>query len=265
MEERARNSILEFETLFSDFRELLNGSGLNRVRLIRVRLVWVNLNPIHTYQRSIHWLLSSPNWNHFQFFAASSILLSYSLAVLLEVKTTHSSAVLILHLSQCFTPPLKSIPASFFPHTPCPPSWIPSLPVILTPVLRMCHLFRTTYATRSACLSTDPIWWGHFLRRGKSLKGGQTLGAWVWSLTDLVFGKSVRCLCGYLPMGRCHFLTGCVLFWEMDPIFFGWERVNHLWYGRGKINPVCVLPVGICWLVVVKRKKPTASWRRLSW
>ena len=60
-----------------------------------------------------------------------------SLAVLLEVKTTHSSAVLSLHLSQCFTPPLKSIPASFFPHAPCPPSWIPSLPAILTP--RMCQ------------------------------------------------------------------------------------------------------------------------------
>ena len=41
--------------------------------------------------------------------------MSSSLAVLLEVKTTHSSAVLSLHLSQCFTPPLKSIPASFFP------------------------------------------------------------------------------------------------------------------------------------------------------
>ena len=46
-----------------------------------------------------------------------------------------------VHLSQWFTPPLRSIPASFFPQVPCPPSWIPSLPVILTPVLRMCHLF----------------------------------------------------------------------------------------------------------------------------
>ena len=84
--------------------------------------------------------------------------MSSSLGVLLEVKTTHSSAVLSLHLSQCFTPPLKSIPASFFPHAPCPPSWIPSLPAILTPVLRMCHLFKTTYATLGACLSTDTIW-----------------------------------------------------------------------------------------------------------
>jgi len=102
---------------------------------------------------------------------------SSSLAVLLEVKTTHSSAVLSLHLSQCFTPPLKSIPVSFFPHAPCPPSWIPSLPAILTPVLRMCHLCRTTYATLGACLSADPIWWGNFLRRGNPLKGGRTLGA----------------------------------------------------------------------------------------
>ena len=100
--------------------------------------------------------------------------MSSSLAVLLEVKTTYSSAVLSFHLSQCFTPPLKSIPASFFPHTPCPPSWIPSLPTILTPVLRMCRLFKTTYPALGACLSTDPIWWGNFLMRGKSLKGGRT-------------------------------------------------------------------------------------------
>ena len=59
-----------------------------------------------------------------------------------------------------------------------------------------------------------------------------------------------------LPMGRCHFLTGCVLFWEMDPVFFGWERVNPLCYGREKIKPVYVVPVGICLFVVVKRKNP---------
>jgi len=57
--------------------------------------------------------------HHFQFFPASSTLVSSSLAVLLEVKTTRFSAVLSFHLSQCFTPPLKSIPASFFPHAPC--------------------------------------------------------------------------------------------------------------------------------------------------
>ena len=74
--------------------------------------------------------------------------MSSSLAVLLEVKTTHSSAVLSLHLSQCFTPPLKSIPASFFPHAPCPPSWISILPAILTPILRMCHPFKTTLVRR---------------------------------------------------------------------------------------------------------------------
>ena len=93
-----------------------------------------------------------------------------------QSETTHSSAVRSLHLSQCFTPPLKSIPASFFPHSPCPPSWIPSLPAISTPVLRMCHLFKTTYASRGACPFSDPIWWGNFLRRGKPLKGGRTLG-----------------------------------------------------------------------------------------
>jgi hypothetical protein len=72
-----------------------------------------------------------------------------------------------IHLSQCCTLPLKSIPASCFPHAPCPPSWIPSLPSMLTPVLCMRHLFKTTYATLGACLSTDPIWWSDFLRRGK--------------------------------------------------------------------------------------------------
>jgi len=58
-------------------------------------------------------------------------------------------------------------------------------------------------------------------------------------------------------MGRYHFLTGCVIFWETDPVFFGKERVNPLCYGWGKIKPVYVVPVGICWLVVVKKKKPT--------
>jgi len=61
-------------------------------------------------------------------------------------------------------------------------------------------------------------------------------------------------------MGRCHFLTGCVLFWEMDPVFFGWERVNlSSRYGEEKIKPVYVVPVGVCLFVVVKREKPTAS------
>jgi len=177
--------------------------------------------------------------------------------------TTHTSAVLSLHLSQCFTPVLKPIPASFLHHIPCQPSWILSLPAILAPVLRMCHLFRTTYATLGAGLSIDPIWWGNFLRRGNPLKGGRTLGAWVWSLADLVLGKSVRCAYGYLPMGRCHFLTGCVLFWEMEPVFFGWERVNPLVWK--KIRPVYVVPVGIHLLVVVKKENHIASWRCLRW
>ena len=195
-----------------------------RLTKTSLSLTWSSQSHPAWDQRSIRWLPSRQNWNHFQFLPASSTLVASSLAVLLEVKTTHSSTVLSLHSSQCFTPPLKSISASFFPHAPCPPSWIPSLPAILTPVLRMCRLFKTTYAT----LSTDPIRWGNFLRRGKPLKRGRTLGAWVWSLAGLVFGNSVRCPCGYLPIGMFHFLTGCVLFWEMDPVFFGWERVNPL-------------------------------------
>jgi len=41
MEARAGNSILDFETLFSDFQELLNGSGLRYVLLAWTR-VWAN-------------------------------------------------------------------------------------------------------------------------------------------------------------------------------------------------------------------------------
>ena len=52
---------------------------------------------------SMRRLPSSPHWNHFQFFPASSTLVSSCVAVLLEVKTTHSSAVLTLALFQgCF-------------------------------------------------------------------------------------------------------------------------------------------------------------------
>jgi len=56
-------------------------------------------------------------------------------------------------------------------------------------------------------------------------------------------------------MGCCHFLTECVVFWEMDPVFFGWERVNPLCYGRNKNQPVYVVPVGIFLFVEVKKKK----------
>jgi len=59
-------------------------------------------------------------------------------------------------------------------------------------------------------------------------------------------------------MGRCHFLTVCVRFWDMDPVFFGWERalINFLCYGRENFKPVYVVPLGICLFVVVKKKKP---------
>jgi len=36
MEARAGNSIFDFETLFSDFQELLNGSGLTHILLLDV-------------------------------------------------------------------------------------------------------------------------------------------------------------------------------------------------------------------------------------
>ena len=146
------------------------------LRLTKTSLTLINRTRLRTKGQSAGYPQAKIGFT--SFYSASSTLVSSSLAVLLEVKTTHSSAVLSLHLSQCFfTLPLKSMLAFFFPHAPCPPSWIPSLPAILTPVLRMCHLFKTTYATLGACLSTDPIWWGNFLRRGKPLKGGRTLSA----------------------------------------------------------------------------------------
>jgi len=73
-----------------------------------------------------------------------------------QVKTTHSSTVLSLHLSQCFTPPLKSIPASFFFHAPCPPSLIASLPAILTPVLHMCIPRTRSFESR---VFIENWWW----------------------------------------------------------------------------------------------------------
>jgi len=42
----------------------------------------------------------------------------------------------------------------------------------------------------------------------------------------------------------------------MDPVFFGWERLNLLCYGREKIKPVYAVPLGICLFVVVKKKNP---------
>ena len=165
--------------------------------------------------------------------------MSSSLAVLLEVKTTYSSAVLSFHLSQCFTPPLRSIPASFFPHAPCPPSWVPSLPAILTPVLRMCRLFKTTYQALGACLSTDPIWWGNFLRRGKSLKGGRTRRI---SSESGRFSSRLECEASMwlLADGLVPFSDGVCAFWGNGPSLFwlGKSKPFMLWWEE-KINP-CV-------------------------
>ena len=62
-----------------------------------------------------------------------------------------------------------------------------------------------------------------------------------------------------LANGPVSFLTKCVLFWEMDLVYFGWERVNPLCYGQEKVKPVYVVPVGICWFVLVKKEKSTAK------
>jgi len=98
---------------------------------------------------------------------------SSSLAVLLEVKTTHSSAVLSLPLSQCFTPPLKSIPASFFPHAPCPPSWPVDPKSPSHPDTRTTHVSSVQdYICDSWCLSVHwPNMVGQFSWEGKTLEG----------------------------------------------------------------------------------------------
>ena len=74
-----------------------------------------------------------------------------------------------------------------------------------------------------------------------------------------------------LADGLVSFSDGvCAFFWEMDPVFFGWERVKPLCYVRGKNKPVYVVPikatsiktcatVGVWLFVVVKKNKPTAS------
>jgi len=41
MEARAWNSILDFETLFSDFQELLNGSGLRNMHELELTIIIV--------------------------------------------------------------------------------------------------------------------------------------------------------------------------------------------------------------------------------
>jgi len=59
-----------------------------------------------------------------------------------------------------------------------------------------------------------------------------------------------------LADGLVSFSDGvCAFFWEIDPVFFGWERVNLLCYGRGKIKSVYVVPVGICQCLFVAGKK----------
>ena len=45
--------------------------------------------------------------------------------------------------------------------------------------------------------------------------------------------------------------------WEVDPVFFGWLGPFMLW--REKIKALYVIPVGIWWLVVVKKKNPIMS------
>jgi len=55
-----------------------------------------------------------------------------------------------------------------------------------------------------------------------------------------------------LSDGTCAFLgNGPSLFW------LGKSKPFMLWLGKNK--PVYVVPVGICWFVMVKKKKPTAS------
>ena len=60
-------------------------------------------------------------------------------------------------------------------------------------------------------------------------------------------------------MATCRwagFIFGRGVCLEMDPVFFGWERVNPLCCGREKMKPVYVVPVVTCLFVVVKKENP---------
>ena len=106
-----------------------------------------------------------------------------------------------------------------------------------------------------------PCWWSHEQFH---------IFFWFWIHTgstptfELHQERTHDQICILIPPHQHIRMPGFIP-WEMDPVFFGWERVNPLWYGWGKIKPVYVVPVGICLFVVVKKKKPTASWRRLRW
>ena len=69
----------------------------------------------------------------------------------------------------------------------------------------------------------------------------------------MLFRSSMRLLADGLVSlsdGVCAFLgNGPSLFWL--------GKSKPLCYGRGKIKSVYVVPVGICWLVVVKKEKPS--------
>ena len=140
---------------------------------IRMALTLINCTRLRTKSQSSGYAQAQIE-NHFQFLTASSAFVSCSLAVLLEVKMNRSSAV----LCSIFSPSAKTYSCVLLSSHPLSPLMDPKSPSHpLTPVLRMRHLLRTTDATLGVCLSTDPIWWVDFLRRGKHLKGGRTLGA----------------------------------------------------------------------------------------
>jgi len=59
-----------------------------------------------------------------------------------------------------------------------------------------------------------------------------------------------------LADGLVSFSDGVCAFLEMDPVFFGWERVNPLCCGWEKMKPVYVVAMEICFFVVVKKGNP---------
>jgi len=99
---------------------------------------------------------------------------------------------------------------------------------------------------------------GQFSYERKPLEGRADPRRMSSESTGLVFGKSVRRPCDYLPMGRFHFLTGCqcVFFEKWTQSFLVEKRVNPLCCGREKMKPVYVVPVVTCLFVVVKKENP---------
>ena len=59
-----------------------------------------------------------------------------------------------------------------------------------------------------------------------------------------------------LADGLVSFSDGVWAFLGSEPSFFWLGKSKPFMLSREKINPLYVVPEGICWLVVVKKKNP---------